>query len=554
MPLKFTSKTFFFIVLFIVVFVRVRLADMPMERDEGEYAYAAMQILRGKLPYLEFYNMKLPGVYYTYAAIFTIAGSHIAAIRITVLLLNLLTGFFLFKLVKKRFLDADTPWLVAGFFGILSLSMNIQGVIANCEHFLIFFAFFGLWLLSEKKYFLAGIALSLSVLMKQQGLVFSIFAVLIILFEHFEGENISQILRGYKKNALEKKYMNPKALHKLSINLSVFFVGFSIPVLGLLGYIYYKNIFPQFYFYTYEYAKAYSSIIEPSFKYISNFKYIFLNSPILWLIFFIIFFKLLLSIFKPFLTAFYRKNDIQKHVQKATTHSQSEEVGLITLWFGSFVAVCAGWYFREHYFQIIVPASALLLAFGWKILFPEVQKSSKMLLLVLLSTVIIQINYFFVWSPEVISRKIYLGEAFSEFKDLGYYLNHQVKASEKIGTYGCDPQVWFYSNREGASGFLYAYPLQEKQPFAEKMTSQFIEETEKTRPEWFVYSHYTRFGEYEKTTKQLHDWLMTYTKKNYTVKGYLYENEDKKRIWQWDISNLDMQKTDPMIVVYKRKI
>jgi hypothetical protein len=47
------------IVLF-TVFVRVRLLDIPLERDEGEYAYTARLILEGIPPYTESYDLKMP--------------------------------------------------------------------------------------------------------------------------------------------------------------------------------------------------------------------------------------------------------------------------------------------------------------------------------------------------------------------------------------------------------------------------------------------------------------------------------------------------------------
>ena len=80
--MRFTEKTFFWLALILTAFVRLRLADIAMERDEGEYAYAGWQILMGKLPYLDFYNMKFPGVYYAYAGIFSVAGYSIIAVRI----------------------------------------------------------------------------------------------------------------------------------------------------------------------------------------------------------------------------------------------------------------------------------------------------------------------------------------------------------------------------------------------------------------------------------------------------------------------------------------
>jgi hypothetical protein len=41
--------------------IRFRLRDMPLERDEGEYAYAGQLLLEGIPPYQLAYNMKLPG-------------------------------------------------------------------------------------------------------------------------------------------------------------------------------------------------------------------------------------------------------------------------------------------------------------------------------------------------------------------------------------------------------------------------------------------------------------------------------------------------------------
>ena len=42
--------------------IRVRLLDVPLERDEGEYAYVAQLILEGVPPYQQAYTMKFPGV------------------------------------------------------------------------------------------------------------------------------------------------------------------------------------------------------------------------------------------------------------------------------------------------------------------------------------------------------------------------------------------------------------------------------------------------------------------------------------------------------------
>ena len=79
----------------IAVYLRLNLLNIPFDRDEGEYAYAGQQILQGNLPYDVIYNMKFPGVYYMYAAVFAVFGESIAAVRFTGLCLHLATTFFL---------------------------------------------------------------------------------------------------------------------------------------------------------------------------------------------------------------------------------------------------------------------------------------------------------------------------------------------------------------------------------------------------------------------------------------------------------------------------
>ena len=46
-----------FLVILLVAGIRFRLLEMPLERDEGEYAYAGQLILQGIPPYELAYNM-----------------------------------------------------------------------------------------------------------------------------------------------------------------------------------------------------------------------------------------------------------------------------------------------------------------------------------------------------------------------------------------------------------------------------------------------------------------------------------------------------------------
>jgi hypothetical protein len=70
---------------------QIRLLGIPLERDEGEYAYAGQLILQGIPPCNLAYNMKFPGTYAAYAAIMSIFGQTITGIHLGLLLINAAT-------------------------------------------------------------------------------------------------------------------------------------------------------------------------------------------------------------------------------------------------------------------------------------------------------------------------------------------------------------------------------------------------------------------------------------------------------------------------------
>src|SRR5436305_10729732 len=104
-------------ILFVVT-VRVRLREMPLERDEGEYAYAGQLILHGIPPYKEAYNMKLPGTYAAYAVIMALFGQTPAGIHVGLALVNAASIVLLF-LIGRRLVDEMTGAIAAVSFGLL---------------------------------------------------------------------------------------------------------------------------------------------------------------------------------------------------------------------------------------------------------------------------------------------------------------------------------------------------------------------------------------------------------------------------------------------------
>src|SRR4030095_16683692 len=122
------------IVFTLVVAIRIRLLGIPLERDEGEYAYAGQLMLQGVPPYKLAYNMKFPGTYAAYAAIMSIFGQTTAAIHLGLLVVNLATIALIFFLGRRLF-NSTAGVVAATTYAVLSMNRSVLGLAAHATHF-----------------------------------------------------------------------------------------------------------------------------------------------------------------------------------------------------------------------------------------------------------------------------------------------------------------------------------------------------------------------------------------------------------------------------------
>ena len=92
-----------FFILFIITILRVPFLEIPLERDEGLYAYTAQLILDGIPPYTEVYSLYFPGIFIIYTFTFLIFGQTIFAIHLSLLIANLITIVIIFFIGKNIF-------------------------------------------------------------------------------------------------------------------------------------------------------------------------------------------------------------------------------------------------------------------------------------------------------------------------------------------------------------------------------------------------------------------------------------------------------------------
>src|SRR5215472_15833669 len=170
------------VVIGLILLIRIRLLAIPLERDEGEYAYAGQLMLQGVPPYRLAYNMKFPGVYAAYWLIMSIFGQTSVGIHLGLLIVNMASVVVVF-LIVRRLISSAAGIAAAASYAVLSVSSAVMGLAAHATHFVMLPALLGALVLvkpalTKKTLFVSGILFGVALLMKQPAIFFICFGVI----------------------------------------------------------------------------------------------------------------------------------------------------------------------------------------------------------------------------------------------------------------------------------------------------------------------------------------------------------------------------------------
>jgi hypothetical protein len=484
------------LVVLLTMVIRYGLISVPLERDEGEYAYGGQLILQGILPYQQIYNMKLPGIYVAYAGLMTIFGQTHMGIHLGLMFINAATIVLVFLLAKQLY-DSTVGLVTAAAFAIMSLLPSVQGIFANAEHFVILFSIGGLWILvkaldEDRTWLLliSGLMLGSGFLMKQHGAAFILFGGLYILIQQIR--------------------FRPVLGRHLFFKTGLFTFGAIIPY-GITCMVFvFNGTFEKFWFWTFKYAKAYTTLAPLSVGW-SLFKDRALNiiqsAPLIWLL-------ILLG-----LTAL----GLDKHARRRLIF-----VGLFFVF--SVMAICPGFYFRPHYFILLMPASALLAGISIGAVRnnlltnrPLILKYGLPLLLAgicVVGSVYQHRHFLFKMTPFQLSRAVYGLNPFPETLQISKFIRDNTEEKDRIAVLGSEPQIYFYSGRRSASGYIYMYALMENHDYALKMQKEMIQDIESTRPKFLIFVNVgTSWLKNQNSHTLLLAWIQNYQAKHYRLVG-----------------------------------
>lgn len=451
------------VVVILTGLVRMGLLDTPLERDEGEYAYAGQLLLEGVPPYQEMFNMKLPGIYAAYAVCLTLFGETTTGIHAALLLINALTVVGLY-LLARRFLEPIGAVTAAAAFAVLSSMPAVQGVSANAEHFVLLFAVIGLWLFlwaldadHPGGLFAAGLLLGMGSIMKQHGLAFVAVAGLHLV-----------VLAAAER----PRRWRPAARRLLVLAGGVATV-FAVLALLLAA----AGVFGSFWFWTVEYASTYVSGVplgEAAGNLRRGFTPLLVAAPLVWV--------LVLAGLAV----------LPRGAAARRGRSFLTILGLFSL-----LATSAGLYFRAHYFVLMLPWSALIVGLATDAIvrspvgmrWPRPARAMAILLAVvcLAQPIVGQREFLFGMDPLQRSRFLYGLNPFPESQRVGEFIRERSEPGDRIAILGSEPQILFHADRRSASGYVYMYPMMEKHDFAERMQREFVSDVEKAEPRFVVF-------------------------------------------------------------------
>lgn len=436
------------LIMAITVVLRVRLMDIPLNRDEGGYAYAGQLILQGAPPYRDAIHIGPPGIPAMYAAFQAVFGQTARAIRLGLLVVNLCT-IWLVYLIARRWFDPLSGVLAAAFYSLLSISPSVLGFAAQPAHFIVLPALAGIAVLmggqtsmTPHRVALTGLFFGFAVLMEPSALWWGVFGWVYVL-RH--GPTASRW--GW------------------------FLTGFFVPSVLTCVLLWRAGVFEDFWFWTVTYVPVYATdgwnnLLENLGRVIRPNRYIWLLAGV-----------------GAAALAMYRR-------------WQPRWTWLAGLLIVSLIGILPGFHFRADDFILLLPVVALAAGAGIGALYRYFEESTgraryaaAILLLpglALAHTVNEHRSFLFTAPPRELARRIYGINPYAESVEIARYLREHTDAASHIAVLGSEPQIYFHAGRTSATAHIRTHALMEPHRHARRMQQELIADIEERRPEHLI--------------------------------------------------------------------
>src|SRR4029450_9774272 len=331
----------------------------------------------------------------------------------------------------RQLVNSTVGLAAAMSYAVLSVSPSVLGFAGHATHFVLLPVLGGIVILLNPtnrhafgRLFASGFLFGLGVLMKQPAVFFALFGTLYL---------VSSDLRRRFRPA------------KILLRSVIFSAGVILPF-GITSFLlWHIGVFDRFWFWTIDYARQYGSLVPfsqaPRIFFYSAKEVIMAGWPI-WMLAGI---GLVAGLWKQ--------------------GTRNRAIFLLGFLFFSALALFPGFYFRFHYFILILPAVSLLAGVAisrFSDLIVDRLPVARLIPILILGAalpwpIITERKFFFEASPADASRMIYPESPFLESIRIAEYLRGRTTRNDTIAVLGSEPQIYFYSDRHSATGYIYTY-------------------------------------------------------------------------------------------------
>ncbi|MBX3411650.1 MAG: hypothetical protein KF708_02940 [Pirellulales bacterium] len=508
----------------LVVVVRWRYVDVPLERDEGEYAHIARLLLQGEPLYSTAHTMKYPGTALSYAGAFLLFGESVTTVHLALLPFHLASAALLFALVARS-RDLALAALATSLFLLWSMIPATRGLWSHATNFVLPFGL-GAWLLLAQAYgdwrggrawLLVGVGclFGISTIMKQQAIFFAIPAVFYCLGRR-------------------------RAMGATLRDVACLSLGGAISLGVLFAALYQQGVFTEFWFWTVTYARDYAAGNRG------------------WE--------------SPFTHAWIAVRNFGRASQLLNglllvglgslvwdRESRRDMLLWLCLFAGGVLAAIPGLRFTPHYFVLLMPAASYFAAQGIAGLARFVQSKTPLRFSTSLAgsmavglLIAGHFEAWFRWDNQQLIWNTYRGHAFMHSRIVAEHLDDLAQEGDTLAVLGSEPQIYFCSDLPSVTSYLYTYPFAEQHRHASRMEAEMQQQIERGEPTYCVVAHsMTSWGVgdvdqfYE--PGRILGWWEEYAAEHYEQIGLISVLPDGEAAIAW---NYDFERATPVTPVW----
>jgi hypothetical protein len=487
------------LILLATALLRLQFLDIPLERDESIYSYIGKLALNGGKPYVDFYEMKPPVLFYSYAVLVGLFGYSAFGIHLAATVVTVANTFFVYRIAQKLggtwtanfSAIAYALWsLAGGVYGVYLMSENLQVLLALPVILLSLSKFKSL---TVKQLLVIGFLSALSFMVKQTSGVLVISLGLYWLSQWFFEEKETRF------GTFFKPILWP-------------ILGFIAPIIVVILGLWAIGSGPDAAFWLLEYPRLYATNITETEAAAA--------------------FGLMRQLVFTGYEGYFIAAVLGVLAVSLSKKSISEKVLIISWAVLTTLTVALGQRFYGHYWLFALPVLSILggLFFEELRLWLRQKMGGTEATIALIIGFLWSIHLFFTQNsfylnPSVaeISRTFSPGNPYLEHQVLSNYLQKIIGPNDHVAVLGSDPQYFIYLNKTSQIRHVYA-PIIANGQFEKAVVWQdeTIESFKNTKPEYVILNNYAFAWMYKPNANQhLFDGLYQQLRAHYALVAYI---------------------------------